>query len=216
VPESSYVIFDLEYATDHTARALGWGGFGQHKEVIQIGAMVVESGEDWIHFAQFERLVKPLYTELNDFTTSLTGITQARMDADGVDAEEAFAEFAEFIGKLPVFSNGNDVNQLNETCGLHGFVRPYKPAQFGSMLEPLYDALHNEMPSDEFVWKDYPSGRVHELLDIPVPAGLGQVHDAMRDVWSLWATTEELAKRGCDIIPGLKQTLMLYKLRVPE
>lgn len=211
MPVKPYVIYDLEYATDRTARNLNWGGFGQHREVLQIAAAIVTPGEDWGNLPTFNQLVKPVYTEHNAFIEELTGISQQMLNDDGLDAEGAMQDFAGFVGNLPAFANGNDLNVLAETAGLQKFTLPVNPLNFASMHVPLYTALDTLC---DFHWEDFPSGRLHQLLDIPLRAGLGQVHDALRDVWSLHVTLEALAQQGKDILSDLQEQMMLRKLRV--
>ncbi len=195
----SFCIFDTEYTTYPNARSGGWNDSGQHKEIIQIAAAIVTPGELWETFPTFDVLVKPvLNPRINAHTTQITGITQELMDREGMAMETAMARFKAFVGDHKAFSNGMDINKIAETCGLQGVIMPLQVKNFGSLRHALYEALDEVK---DFHHEDFPSGRVHELVGIPLKEGLGQVHNAMRDIWSLHVTMEWLRENLVNILP---------------
>ena len=188
------VIFDTEYTTWEGAQERKWAGPGEHRELLQVGAVMVVPGRPWEELQTFDVLVKPVVNPvLSDYAVELLGITQEKLEREGLGTAEALAKFAAFLGDVPCFSNGRDVNILVETCQLQGIAMPFAVEQFTSFSTPLYEALGRHFTFEK---KDYPSGRVHQLPGIALPEGLGDVHNALRDVWSLLATVRWLEERG--------------------
>jgi DNA polymerase III epsilon subunit family exonuclease len=68
-------------------------------EIIEIGAIKVTLGDER-HLAM-QTLVKPT-RKLPPIITRITGITQAMIDADGIELESAMRQFMEFVGDLPL------------------------------------------------------------------------------------------------------------------
>ena len=90
-----YVIFDLETT-----------GLDSNKhEIIEIGAIRVN--RDSTRVTTFHTLVKP-NRRIPKFITQKTGILQEMVDQDGEQLETAIAEFATFIGSLPLVSYNAD------------------------------------------------------------------------------------------------------------
>ena len=197
---SEFVIFDTEYTSWEGAHP-DWGGAGQFRELIQIGAIKLTRGAGWEEAPVFDVTVKPvLNPRLSDFITQLTGITQAQVD-EGLGTAEALKSFDTFIGDAAVGSNGKDIHVIAETCGLQGVKMPFAPRRLGSFHHPLYAALEKELGAP-VSRKEYPSGRVYELLDLKLPTT--QVHNALHDVYSLAAACTELEKRGHKVLPWPK------------
>ena len=195
---TTYCLFDTEYTTWKDAMPRRWGGDGQHRELVQIAAALVVPGQAWESLRTFNVLVKPeVNPVLDDYAVQLLGITQDQLERDGLMTEAALGRFADFVGDVPCYSNGMDINIIAETCGLQKVLMPLEPRQFHSLSRPMYEALEARFT---FVRADYPSGRVHELVGLTPPATLGHVHDAMHDVWSLYATIEWLERDGAHII----------------
>lgn len=203
MPTASYVLFDTEYATDDGARDSDWGYLGQHREIIRIGAVRVVPDQLWESYETLDLLVRPMYAAHTIYTERLTGITEDMLERDGLSAENAFLQLNTFVDGLPVLSNGNDLNKMAETAGLQGFPLPFDILQFGSLLKPLYRELRNHTDldrSDTRPWIKHPSGRLHKLFGIEVPEGMGQVHDPLRDVWSIHVTLEALRQRNAHVV----------------
>jgi DNA polymerase-3 subunit epsilon len=72
---------------------------GEVTEIIEFGAIRVNRDSD-THTA-FRALVKP-GKRIPSLITSITGITQAMVDKDGMPLPQALADFIEFIGNLPL------------------------------------------------------------------------------------------------------------------
>lgn len=118
---SGTVVYDLEYTTWEGARDRGWTGPGEHREVVQLGAVRLDDG------AELSLLVKPrLNPVLSDYFTQLTGVTQERVEAEGIGFEAALARLEAFAAGAVLVSNGADEAVLRENCRLTGIPFPFE------------------------------------------------------------------------------------------
>src|SRR5882762_1688961 len=53
------VVYDLEYTAWEGSQARGWSGPGEHREVVQIGAVRLDPHRGWAETASLARLVRP-------------------------------------------------------------------------------------------------------------------------------------------------------------
>jgi inhibitor of KinA sporulation pathway (predicted exonuclease) len=116
------IVFDLELTAWEGSMARGWSGPGEHREVIQIGAVRLGPAPALDERGAFSVLVRPVLNPvLSEYIVALTGITQAMVDAAGLGFAEAVARFDTFVGgPQPVFCNGGDHDILAENAGWHG------------------------------------------------------------------------------------------------
>ena len=94
------------------------------REVIQIGAVTVET-RGFTVLSTFETIVKPkINPVLDPFCVALTGVTQARVDTEGVPFGTALKQFNGYVGDRPVvvynadavvFAENVAINDLDET-----------------------------------------------------------------------------------------------------
>lgn len=118
------IVFDLEWTTWEGAWQRKWSGPGEHREIVQIGAVRVAA--DFTEMASLNLLVRPrLNSILSDYFIDLTGISQSDLDQNGVDIAEALARFEHFCGDEPeVCSNGPDHLVIEENCQMFGLPVP--------------------------------------------------------------------------------------------
>lgn len=115
------VVYDLEYTTWEGARERQWSGPGEHREVVQVGAVRLDSG------AELSLLIKPRRNPaLSAYFSGLTGITQDQVDRDGLDFPEALGRLADFAAGADLASNGVDEGVLRENCALTGCAFPFE------------------------------------------------------------------------------------------
>jgi inhibitor of KinA sporulation pathway (predicted exonuclease) len=165
------VVFDLEVTTWPGAAALGWTRPREYPEIVEIGAVRVDrSGESRV-VDSFEVLVCPQRNPgLSDYFVDLTGITQERLDVDGVTFPEAMARFAAFCGADSLLaSNGADDRWLFENCGYHGLPCPIAWSRFVNVEYSLAEAMGRQVG-------ECTSGDLPELLGFAL-AGSGHRAD---------------------------------------
>ena len=188
---STFVVFDLEFTSWAGALERNWGGPGQLREIVQIGALRLD--RDCSVVEEFETLVRPVVNpRLSAYFTGLTGITQESVDRDGVPPAEALGDFLGFCKGQPVLSYGNDMVVLGENMGwarargeqlAHGFL----DAGFLN-VRPWLNAVAPETAASNV-------GRLWEVLGLDRPAS-GTEHSALFDCWSFAAALRRLRADG--------------------
>ncbi len=167
------VIFDLEYTSWEGFSESGWNQPGRYLEVIQIGAVAVDVDSGFRETGAFQTLVRPQRNPvLSEYIIALTGITQALIDANGIDFPEALDAFMAFVGSNPVqfCSFGDDKGCLETNCGYHGLALPEAFANYVDIREAL---LNRNLIAEDWFSSDLPS-----RLGIP---SVGRAHDALAD-----------------------------------
>lgn len=169
------IIIDTEFTTWEGAMASGWAEDWQHREVVQIAAIRLDlvTGEEK---DVLDILVKPtINTELSDFFTQLTSITQEEVDEKGLsypDAQKQLVAFCEGMPSTRIVTYGWDENVLIENCDIHGIDYPFETfrnLRFGLVNIGIDDTK-------------YHSGQLHKLTDTPLE---GHLHYALHDVRSM-------------------------------
>lgn len=90
------------------------------REVIQIGAVRVETAGFTVT-DRFELVVRPKVNPgLSEFCSDFTGISQERLDREGLDFASALAKFEGFVAGAPVLVYNADEFVLRENVELNG------------------------------------------------------------------------------------------------
>jgi inhibitor of KinA sporulation pathway (predicted exonuclease) len=187
--DGTVVVFDLEWTAWEGAMARDWQGPGEEMEVVQIGAVKLDGARGLIETDGFETLVRPrINPVLSDYFTALTGITQAMVDAEGVEFPAALAAFGAFIGNhtAAVLSFGRDPAVLAANCRLNRMPFPFEPGLFTNVIGALRSAL--EIAGAAFSSSDLP-----RLMDFPPP---GTAHQAIGDARCIAEALRRLHARG--------------------
>lgn len=121
------VIFDLEWNYSRQRPAFDYHGqpLFLHGEIVQIGAVDADSGEE------FSCLVRPrLLPTLNPLVAELTGLSDEVLES-GLEAAAALRAFADWCGQEAVLLSwsGQDWQLLKENLFLHGFGEAW-PVKF--------------------------------------------------------------------------------------
>jgi len=183
-----FVLFDTEYTAWEGSMERGWSRKGEHKEVIQIGA-VKTSLATLAEESVFSILVRPVKNpELSPYIIALTGITQERVNAEGVTLGEALSDFADFIGDLPAFSYGDDGAVIEGNCALTGTPYPFAQGRFQD-IRPVITPLLVGLGIDT---ERYSSGTLIQAFG---KAPTLRAHDAVNDMRNLLAVLRELQDR---------------------
>lgn len=132
---SRIIIFDTEYTTWEGAMERKWSGPGEHREIVEIGAILVGT-QNFSELGSFSIYVKPTKNpRLSTYFTKLTGITQETVDAQGVGFAEALQKFLEWSGPLELYCFGRDGLVLEENCNLLGVAFPFEQDRFHNIRE---------------------------------------------------------------------------------
>jgi len=181
------VVYDLEYTAWEGSHARRWSGPGEHRELVQIGAVRVHPGAGFAESAALSLLVKPrINPRLSAYFTNLTGITQAALDADGVAFATAMERFAGFLeGAALALANGIDHDVLVENGRLHGLPLPFPDGVFVNVAPLLRAAAGGEATVS--------SGALHRHFPgVPeLPA-----HDALSDARMVAMAVKHVVEAG--------------------
>ncbi len=100
-----FVIYDTEYTSWKGCQEKGWIE-PQKKEIVQIAALKVEKSSLKV-LEEFCCYIRPTYNPvLSDYFSALTGITNDKIEKEGVSFEKADERFAKFAGNLPCYAHG--------------------------------------------------------------------------------------------------------------
>jgi hypothetical protein len=90
------------------------------REVIQIGAVRVETAQFTV-LDHFEHVVRPkINPVLTPFCIALTGVSQERIDSEGTSFAEGLAAFQRFVGDRPVVVYNADEVVFRENLEING------------------------------------------------------------------------------------------------
>ena len=126
------VVYDLEFTAWEGSRARRWSGPGEHREVVQVGAVALDADDGFRETDSLELLVKPrINPMLSDYFVALTGISTAEVHSRGIDFADALDRFAAFAGEgdVPLLSFGPDYAVLRENCRLIDHPYPFAASQ---------------------------------------------------------------------------------------
>ena len=185
-----FVLFDLECTAWEGAAARGWSGPGEHRELVQIAAALVET-KNFTELSVFKTLVRPRINPLlSKYFIDLTHITQEEVDKRGLDFADVLFDFYAWCEEYDLYcfdsrtddSRLFDRDVLMENCGLCGLAFPFNSGRFHNINEIFYQ--HG------YIVKQ--SGASPEVFGIKIPA---RPHDAMNDVDGLIVSLNALRER---------------------
>lgn len=129
LPEK-FIIFDTEYTAWPGSMERKWSGPNEHKEIVQIAAIKVSAGK-LKELDSFSLIIRPaINPELSSFFTNLTGLTQEKINQEGIDFKTAINRFVAWSENLPLYSFGRDGNVLEKNCELLGITFPFDRERF--------------------------------------------------------------------------------------
>jgi inhibitor of KinA sporulation pathway (predicted exonuclease) len=102
------IVFDTEFTAWQGSMARRWSGPGEHREIVQIGAISIDVAS-LRETASFSILIKPIHNPvLSDYLVALTRITNERLAAEGKDFVTGVARFVEFVAGRRLYCYGRD------------------------------------------------------------------------------------------------------------
>ncbi|NEB06314.1 3'-5' exonuclease [Streptomyces sp. SID13726] len=195
---ATFVVFDLEFTSWEGALEGDWGGSGQLREIVQIGALRLR--EDFSVAEEFEVLVRPVVNpRLSAYFSELTGIDQGTVDREGVPPAAALGDFLGFCRGRSVLSYGNDMVVLGENVGwARGRGEEVKNGFLGAHFLNVRPWVNSVAP----VTATVNVGRLWKVLGLPEPAA-GSEHSALFDCHSFAAALRHLSGAGATLPEGL-------------
>lgn len=192
----SAILLDTEFLTaDGAPRRFWCGPFDPDPIVVQIGAVRLSLTGQVAAAGEFDCLVRPLDrlgrpVALDPLMTRLTGLTDARLAAEGLALPDALGAFLRFAGDAPVWSWGKDeLNLMATSCYVAGIAPEIPAARFGNLCRLVLKA---GLPLEEV--QATRSNTLCAALGVQPPEG--QAHDALHDARCLAAAVLHLTGAG--------------------
>jgi inhibitor of KinA sporulation pathway (predicted exonuclease) len=178
------VIFDLEFTAWEGSVASRWSRPGEYTEVVQIGAVKL-AADSLKELDSFEMLVKPrINPKLSDYLVALTGITNERLEAFGVDFITAYRAFLDFVGDGAIWAFGRDDLIFEGNLERYGFK---------SLRVPSYT---NAIPWFAANGVDLKGKHACDVAEAVGAVFEGQKHDALDDARGVAAGFRHLIAKG--------------------
>lgn len=179
------VVFDTEFTAWSGSMERRWAGPGEHKEIVQIGAVVLDAAS-LEERRTFSVLIRPVLNPvLSAYFVALTRITNERLAAEGVDFATGVTRFVELAGNRPLHCYGRDDRIIAANA-----ERLRHPA--------LWPNLPTTNLKDWLLKVGIPLAGVHSgsLAAHVGSASQGIAHDALIDAKSLAEAVRYLVARG--------------------
>jgi len=178
------VLYDLEFTAWDGSVARNWSGPGEHREIVQIGAVIL-AVSDLSELGAFDRLARPrINPVLSDYFINLTGLSQDAVSGAG-SFSEAYAGFGSFIGSRALYCYGRDdlvIGENLDLCAMDGSV-------------PESHNIRDYFEACGFDLAGVSSGMIADLVRATVEAD-GQVHNALYDCRAIAAALRRLRAAG--------------------
>lgn len=186
-----FILFDLECTTWEGAIARDWSAPGEHREVIQMGAILTET-DRFSKLSTFKVLVKPKINPiLSDYCIELTGITQQQIDQEGIDFPKFLQMFFEWCADSDLYCFDSkpygarlfDRDVLMENCELLGIKFPFVLSRFHNINEVF----------TQYGYTVKQSGSAPEAFGIEISS---RIHDALNDAGGLLIALKALSEKN--------------------
>lgn len=188
------IVFDCEFLCLEGSQRRFWCAADDPDPVIaQIGAVKLGLDDDFPIIDTFNAYIQPIDRfgsryALDPFFTQLTGITNDKIDADGVSLQDALSSFDSFSEGARCWSWGKDeLNMVAISCYIAG-IEPSIPAhRFDNAVKLL---LAGGMPIEDLVKTR--SNKLADYYGVKHPPL--QAHDALGDALSVAYTLQYLLR----------------------
>jgi inhibitor of KinA sporulation pathway (predicted exonuclease) len=177
------IVFDLEFTAWEGSLARGWSEPFELKEVVQIGAVKLDTRTLKIS-DEFEMLVRPrINAHLSGYLTALTGIGNDDVAKRGVDFAVAYRAFLDFAGGAATWAFGRDDLVFADNLKLYGLAMP---ALTYTNVIPWFAEHGVELQGKHACDVAHAAGAAFE----------GRAHDALSDARSVAFGLTTLVERG--------------------
>jgi inhibitor of KinA sporulation pathway (predicted exonuclease) len=178
------IVFDLEFTAWEGSMESRWGREGEHREIVQIGAVKLDA-ETLTITDEFEIFVRPRVNPmLSRYLTALTGITNEMIEKNAVDFITAYRSFLDFVGPWPTWAFGRDDQILAYNLKLYAW---------DALPVPPYT---NAIPWFAAHGIDLKGKHAGDVAGVAGAAFAGRKHDALSDAHSVAAGLKALVARG--------------------
>ena len=190
------IIYDCEFATAPGAPQRFWcGPLDPDPVVFQIGAVRISLAAPFEVLERFEVLIRPLDRHgaplvLDPLNARLTGVTEDRLEAEGVPLAEALDRLGAFAGSDTLWAWGKDeFNMVAISCYVAGIGPPIPACRFGNAPSLFLEA---GVPLD--VIHALRSNTMLDHFGLSLPDARG--HDALGDARMVAEALRHLMQTG--------------------
>lgn len=190
------IIFDCEFLCLEGSQRRFWCAAHDPDPVIaEIGAVKLGLEGDFPILGTYKAYVRPIdrfgnQYALDPFFTTLTGITEENIEAEGVALQDALAGVDGFSDGARFWSWGKDeLNMVAISCYVAGIQPPIPAHRFDNAVKLLIAA---GMPIEDLA--KTPSNKLADYYGVEHPLLKG--HDALDDALSVTYTLQHLMKAG--------------------
>ena len=190
------IIFDCEFLCLEGSQRRFWCAAHDPDPVIaEIGAVKLGLEGDFPILGTYKAYVRPIdrfgnQYALDPFFTTLTGITEENIEAEGVALQDALAGVDGFSDGARFWSWGKDeLNMVAISCYVAGIHPPIPAHRFDNAVKLLIAA---GMPIEDLA--KTPSNKLADYYGVEHPLLKG--HDALDDALSVTYTLQHLMKAG--------------------
>jgi hypothetical protein len=190
------IVFDSEFLCVQGSRGRFWCAAHDPDPVIaQVGAVKLGLEGNFPLLDTYRAYVQPIDRfgdryAIDPFFTSLTGISAAQIQAEGVTLQEALAEVDRFSEGARFWSWGKDeLNMVAISCYVAGVQPPIPAHRFDNAVKLV---LLAGMPIEDIATT--PSSKLADYYGVEHPPLRG--HDALDDALSLAYALQHLLRNG--------------------
>ncbi|WP_404927374.1 3'-5' exonuclease [Mesorhizobium sp. ORM16] len=190
------IIFDCEFLCLEGSQRRFWCAAHDPDPVIaQIGAVRLGLEDDFPVLGTHKAYVRSIDRfgrryALDPFFTELTGITEEKLEIEGVALGEALVDVDRFSNGARFWSWGKDeLNMIAISCYIAGIPASIPAARFDNAVKLLISA---GMPIEDLART--PSNKLADYYGVEHPPLQG--HDALDDALSVTYTLQHLMKTG--------------------
>lgn len=190
------IVFDCEFLCLEGSQRRFWCAAHDPDPVIaQIGAVKLGLEGEFPLLGTYKAYVRPIDRfgnryAIDPFFTKLTGITEEKIEAEGVSLQDALAGVDSFSEGVRFWSWGKDeLNMVAISCYVAGVHPPIPAHRFDNAVKLLLAA---GMPIEDLA--KTPSNKLADYYGVEHPPLQG--HDALDDALSISYTLQHLMKDG--------------------
>lgn len=133
--QKEIIVYDTEYTTWEGAQERRWSGPNEFKEIVQIGAVIVDT-KNFKEIDSISIFVHPVKNpHLSKYFINLTHITQEEVDTRGIDLTDAINQFYKWSRGLDLYSYGTDAEVIEDNCKLIGVSFPFEKERVHNVKE---------------------------------------------------------------------------------
>lgn len=198
------IFFDCEFLVDDGSQQRFWcGPYDPDPTVVQVGAIKLRLDRDFDIQAAFHELILPInragdLQNISQAFSDLTGLSQEKVEREGIKLDKALKRFESFSGGAPIFSWGKDeLNLIAISCFVSNLAFPIPATQFGNVCNLMLKA---GMPYDDI--KRTRSGALAEYFGLATENL--RAHDARDDAKSIALVVQHLLRTGKLLVTDLK------------